>query len=79
MECDYLYGWIKNGHIRKEFQQKMMNPRDIAGNAEEAEIGKWKENVFICIKTPDLFWPASMLLPPQSKSVFGKFQPDLFC
>ena len=36
MDYDYLYGWIKkNGHIRKNLTQKMVNPRDIAGNAEE--------------------------------------------
>ena len=30
-ECDYLNGWIKNGHIRKNLTQKVVNPRDIAG------------------------------------------------
>ena len=33
-ECDYLYGWIKNVTYTK-ILPKMVNPRDIAGNAEE--------------------------------------------
>ena len=34
-DCDFLYDWIKkNGHIRK-ILPKMVNPRDIAGNAKE--------------------------------------------
>ena len=37
-ECDYLYGWIlKNGHIRK-ISPKMVNPSDLAGNAEEEKF-----------------------------------------
>ena len=36
-ECDCLYGWlIKKGHICK-ITIKMVNPRDIAENAEEEE------------------------------------------
>ena len=31
-ECDCLYGWIKN-----MVTLKMVNPRDIAGDAEEEE------------------------------------------
>ena len=40
-ECDYLYGWIKKSHIRKNLTQKTMNFRDRAGDragkAEEEE------------------------------------------
>ena len=36
MECDYLYGWIKTPTYAK-ISPKMVNPRDIAGNAEEGE------------------------------------------
>ena len=39
MECDYLYGWIKNkshGHIGKNLT-KNGEARGIAGNAEEEE------------------------------------------
>ena len=28
---------LKNSHVRKKSHQKMVNPRDIAGNAEETE------------------------------------------
>ena len=51
--CDYLCGWIRNGHIHKNLtkngepqryswehrrrRRRMVNPRDIAGNAEEEE------------------------------------------
>ena len=36
MECDYLYGWIRKRLHNKNLAQ-MVNPRDIAGNAEEEE------------------------------------------
>ena len=32
----FANGWIENGHICK-ISPKMVNPRDIAGNAEEEE------------------------------------------
>ena len=32
-ECDYLKGWIKNGHICKNLAKN----GDIAGNAEDEE------------------------------------------
>ena len=46
-ECDYLYGWIKkknhtqkkNDHIKNLIE--MVNPRDIAGNAEEDDEREW--------------------------------------
>ena len=41
-ECDYLFGWIKNGHKCK-ILPKMVNPRDVAGNAEEEEKGEEDE------------------------------------
>ena len=28
---------LKNGHVRKKSRPKMVNPRDIAGDAEEEE------------------------------------------
>ena len=34
-ECDYLSGWIKNQSHKQNSDQKMVNPRDIAWNAEE--------------------------------------------
>ena len=37
MECDYLNGWIKNGHIHTQISPKMVNPRDIAGEQKEEE------------------------------------------
>ena len=37
MECDYLYGWIKNGHVLKKSYPKLVNPRDIAGNTCKEE------------------------------------------
>ena len=36
-KCDYLNGWIKNGHMSKNSHQKKVNPRDLAGNAEEED------------------------------------------
>ena len=36
MECDYLYGWNKKV-TQAKISPKMMNPRDVAGNAEEEE------------------------------------------
>ena len=36
-ECDYLYGWLKNRPHAQKSHQKVVNPRDIAGNAEEEE------------------------------------------
>ena len=50
-ECEYLYGWIKDGHIGKHFtengeperfswegrRRRMVNPRAIAGKVEEEE------------------------------------------
>ena len=39
MECDYLNGWKKGQNQKRSHTQKispkMVNPRDIAGNAEE--------------------------------------------
>ena len=35
--CDYLYGWAKKMVTYAKISQKMVNPRDIAGNAEEEE------------------------------------------
>ena len=40
-ECDYLHGWIKKTVTHrdtKKSHQKMVNPRCIAGNAEEEEL-----------------------------------------
>ena len=37
MECDYLYGWIKQRSYAQKSHAKMVNPRDKAGNAEEEE------------------------------------------
>ena len=42
MECDHLNGWIlkkkeKGSHMLTS-HQKLVNPRDIAGNAEEEAI-----------------------------------------
>ena len=34
-ECDYLYGWITK---RPKISPKMVNPKDITGNAEEEEV-----------------------------------------
>ena len=34
MVCDYLSGWIQNVTYAK-FSLKMVNPRDLSGNAEE--------------------------------------------
>ena len=42
-ECDYLYGWIKKRSHMQKAHQKMVNPRDIAWNAEEEE-GKHQSN-----------------------------------
>ena len=39
-ECDYLNGWIKKNKktiTSAKITLKMVNPRDIAGNAEEEE------------------------------------------
>ena len=37
-ECDYLYGWIKKNTITcAKISPKMVNPRDLAGNAGEVE------------------------------------------
>ena len=37
MEWDYLHGWIRNGHVRKNLTRNG-EPRDIAiGDAEEEE------------------------------------------
>ena len=44
-ECDYLYVWIlENGQIHKNLT-KIVNPRDIAGNAEPEEKGEEEEAV----------------------------------
>ena len=37
MECECLCGWIKKTVTYAELLPKMLNPRDIAGNAEEEE------------------------------------------
>ena len=37
MECDYLYGWMKKRSQTQNSYLKMVNPRIIAGNAEEEE------------------------------------------
>ena len=38
MECDYLYGWIKEKPRQYgQLSPKMVNPRDIAGNTEDEE------------------------------------------
>ena len=38
MECDCLNGWIeKRSHTQKS-HPKMVNPKDLAGNAEEGEV-----------------------------------------
>ena len=37
MECDYLYGWTKKTVTYAKISPKLVNPRDIAGNAEEEE------------------------------------------
>ena len=41
MECDYLYGWIKNppknSHIHKNLTNTMVKPRESTGNAEEED------------------------------------------
>ena len=50
-ECNYPYGWIKEKkkekkmvtHTHKKKAPKMVNPRDIAGNAEGEEL----ESAFI--------------------------------
>ena len=34
-ECDYLYGWIRKMVTYAKISSRMVNPRDIAGNAEE--------------------------------------------
>ena len=34
-ECDYLNGWIKKRSHKQNISTKIVNPRDIAGNAEE--------------------------------------------
>ena len=34
-ECDYLYGWIKTQSHTQKSHPKMVNPREIAGKAEE--------------------------------------------
>ena len=36
-ECDYLYGWLKNGHIRRNLTQNGEPQRQL-GNAEEEEV-----------------------------------------
>ena len=36
-ECDYLYGWIKNWSHTQKSHPNMVNPRDLAGKAEEEE------------------------------------------
>ena len=38
-ECDYLYGWIekKKTITHEKISTKMVNPRDLAGNAKEEE------------------------------------------
>ena len=39
-ECDYLYGWIIDGHMQKSHHKGwIMDPRDISGNTEEEEGG----------------------------------------
>ena len=37
MECDYLYGWIRKMVIFTKISPKMVNPRDMAWDAEEKE------------------------------------------
>ena len=37
MECDFLYGWNKKTVTYANMSLKMVNPRDIAGNAEGEE------------------------------------------
>ena len=32
---------LKNGHIRKNLTQKMVNPRDVAGEHKEEEKENW--------------------------------------
>ena len=41
-ECDYLYSWIekKRPYVQK-YHPKMVNPSDLAGNAEEEEEIGW--------------------------------------
>ena len=54
-ECDYLYGWIKNGHIRKNLTQNG-EPQVIAGITEEEEKKKklaWLGRIWAS-KTPAL-------------------------
>ena len=36
-ECGYLYGWIKKAVTYTKISPKLVNPRDLAGIAEEEE------------------------------------------
>ena len=36
-ECDFFYGWIKKTVTYAKIAPKMVNPRDLAGIAEEEE------------------------------------------
>ena len=47
-KCDYLYGWIKKTVTCTKISPKMVNPRDIAGNAEEEEEESY--NTIVAIK-----------------------------
>ena len=38
MECDYLYGWVEKRSYTLKSHPKMVNPKDIAWNAEEQKI-----------------------------------------
>ena len=42
-----MVGLEKNGHIRKKSHQKMVNPRDMTGNAEDEE--EEEDNDVFCI------------------------------
>ena len=54
--CLVLYLVSKNGHLRKNLSQKMVNPRDVAGMQK-----KKKTKYLVCLFSPSLMvgplWP----------------------
>ena len=46
-ECGYLYDWIKKMAAYAKISQTMVNPRNIAGKAEEGHTKPWLHTIWL--------------------------------
>ena len=61
MQCDSLYGWIKKCSHNAQISPKMVNPRDIAGNAAGSRVELVKSLVSLDREEPGVM-PVSQAL-----------------